>query len=107
MLGGQNDTGNKYFLFAIAGAIGAWLAGTSLVGMAEERHYTASGSVDMLDPHAIGSAMADPAFTASLTWGSFTLTGMYWALFLPLAMAAFTFVVVIVISRLRCDRVAP
>lgn len=90
----------KIILIAVASAFLAWLAGTFLVGIANEHWYTASGAVNMLDPLAIGRVLRDPTFTASLSWGEFSLVGKYWGIFLPLAFAIGTFVLVLGIGRL-------
>ena len=90
----------KILLIAVVVSFLAWLAGTFLVGTANEHWYTASGTVNMLDPMAIERAFKDPTFTASLSWGEFSLTGKYWALFLPIAIAVGAFVFVLVIGRL-------
>lgn len=58
----------------------------------------------MLDPMAIDRALNDPTFTASLSWGEFSLVGKYWALFLPIAFAVGAFVFVLVIGRLLARR---
>lgn len=90
----------KIILFAVASAFLAWLAGTFLVGIANEHWYTGSGAVNMLDHLAIDRALRDPTFTASLSWGEFSLVGKYWGIFLPIAFAIGAFVLVLGIGRL-------
>lgn len=58
----------------------------------------------MLDPMAIERALIDPTFTASLSWGEFSLAGKYWVLFLPIAFAVGAFVLVLAIGRLLARR---
>lgn len=94
----------KILLIAVIASFLAWLAGTFLVGTANEHWYTASGAVNMLDPIAIDRALKDPTFTASLSWGKFSLTGKYWGLFLPIGFAVGAFVSVLVIGRLLARR---
>ena len=91
----------KILLIAVVSAFMAWLAGTFLVGIANEHWYTASGAVNMLDPVAIERALRDPTFTASLSRGGFSLVGKYWGPFLPIAFAIGAFVLVLGIGRLR------
>lgn len=69
----------KRLLVAIAAAVFAWLGGTWLVGVADEQYLTAAGVVDMSDPFVIERAIMDPTFTATLSWGSITLQGLYWS----------------------------
>ncbi len=90
----------KTLLIAVVGAFLAWLAGISLVGIADEHWYTATGTVNMLDPIAIDRALRDPTFTASLSWGEFSLVGKHWAFLLPVTFAVGAFVLVLVIGRL-------
>jgi hypothetical protein len=94
----------KTLLIAVIFSFLAWLAGTFLVGTATENWYTTSGTVNMLDPMAIERALNDPTFTASLSWGEFSLTGRYWSLFLPICFALGAFVSVLVIGRLLAQR---
>lgn len=94
----------KLLLIAVVGAFLAWLAGTFLVGIANEHWYTASGTVNMLDPMAIDRAIRDPTFTASLSWGEFSLVGKHWTLLLPIAFAVGEFVLVLVVGHLLARR---
>ena len=97
----------KYFLAAIFSAVGAWVAGTMLVGVADLRYFTASGPVDQLDSYAVSRALADPTYTASLSWGSFTLTGIHWTFTLPLIFAGAVFIAVLLSEKLLNSRSAP
>jgi hypothetical protein len=99
--------GTKYFLLAIAAAAVAWAIGTIAIGYAEIRYFTSSGAVDMLNATAISVALSDPSFTATLTWGGFTLKGIHWTFSLPLLLAAITFVSVLVVAKARGRRAAP
>lgn len=94
----------KILLIAVVGAFLAWVAGTFLVGIANERWYTASGAVNMLDPMAIDRALRDPTFTTSLSWGGFSLVGKHWALSVPIAFAVGAFVLVLVVGNLLTRR---
>lgn len=94
----------KILLIAVVASFLAWLAGTFFVGTANEHWYTASGTVNMLDPMAIDRALKDPTFTASLSWGEFSLAGKYWGLFLPIGFAVGAFVFVLGIGRLLAQR---
>ena len=99
--------GNKTFLLGILGAAIAWFLGTYLVGIAELTHTTAAGVVDMADPYAISKAVNDPTFTATLSWGTLKLTGLYWALAFPLLLAFGVFIAIVLLSfvtRPRNDR---
>ncbi len=97
----------KVLLVAMLAAVVAWLGGTFVVGTADTRWYTASGTVNMLDPVAIDRALRDPTFTASLTWWQFSLVGKYWALTLPIGLGVATFVLVLVVGHLLGRRTRP
>lgn len=97
----------KPLLVAVIAAVLAWLFGTFFVGTADEHWYTASGTVNMLDPIAIDRALRDPTFTASLAWGQFSLVGKYWAFTLPIGLAVTTFVLVLSVSHFLGRRARP
>ena len=97
----------KYFLLAIGVAAVTWVIGTILVGYADTRYFTNSGTVDMLNSSAVSNALTDPSFTATLTWGNFTLKGIYWTFLLPVLLAAIAFISILLIAKARKPRVAP
>lgn len=99
--------GTKYFLLAIVGGVIAWVIGTTVVGYADTRYFTSGGTVDMLNATAVSTALRDPSFTATLTWGSFTLRGVHWTFSLPLLLAAIAFIVILLVARVRAPRAAP
>src|SRR5687767_4758568 len=94
----QVSRGSKYAVAAFLAAATAWVLGTAAVGMANVRWFTASRTVNMLDPNDISRAMADPTFTSSYTWGSFTLVGTHWSFLIPCGVALIAFSAVITLA---------
>lgn len=94
----------KRLMVAIAAAVFAWLVGTWLVGVADEQYLTAAGVVNMSDPFAIERAIKDQTFTATLSWGSITLQGLYWSFAFPLGLAVGAFVLFLGIGHARSKR---
>lgn len=78
---------SKLFFAASAAALFGWVFGTILIGKASIRHLTSSGPVDMTNPEAALRAIQDPTFTASMSWGTLTLTGTAWPIVLPVLCA--------------------
>lgn len=99
--------GTKYFLLALGGAVAAWVIGTTLIGYADIRYFTNAGTVDMLNPTAISTALRDPSFTATVSWGRFVLKGIHWTFSFPLLLAAITFIAVLLFAKVRRSRAAP
>lgn len=77
----------KLFLTASAAAIVSWVAGTILIGKATIRYVTSSGVVDMTKADQALRAVQDPTFTATVSWGTVTLTGTAWVFMLPILLA--------------------
>jgi hypothetical protein len=96
--------GSKYFLLALGGGVFAWVLGVMLIGYADVRYFTSSGVVDMLDPAAISAALSDPSFTATVSWGRLSLTGVHWTFSFPLLLATATFIGVLLIAKIRQAR---
>ena len=98
--------GTKSFLMATVAALFAWVAGTTMIGMAEIRHTTSSGLVDMTDATQITRALRDPSFTASVAWGDFALHGTAWPFLFPILLAVCVFVAVLVIRAITKSKVS-
>jgi hypothetical protein len=77
----------KKILLAVIVAVSSWFFGVHLIGIATVSDFTASGLVDMSDSSAVSRALSDPTFTTTYSWGNLTLTGIYWALLLPILFA--------------------
>lgn len=58
----------------------------------------------MSDPFVIERAIMDPTFTATLSWGSITLQGLYWSFAFPLGLAVGAFVLGLAIGHARRKR---
>ena len=98
--------GTKSFLMAIFAALFAWAAGTTMIGMAKIRHTTSTGVVDMTDASQITRALRDPSFTASVTWGDFTLHGTAWPFLFPVILAVSVFMVVLVVRAITKPKIS-
>lgn len=96
----------KNALTALGSAVLAWVIGTYLIGVASVRTFTSSGEVDMMDPHAINRALADPSFTVTYSWGSFILEGNHWGFSFPLLLALLSFASAIILMRRRSRAVS-
>jgi hypothetical protein len=93
--------GTKFFLLAIVVGLVAWVIGVTLIGYAEVTYFTNSGAVDMLNANAVASALGDPSFTATVSWGGITLRGAHWTFAFPLLLGFLAFVCTLFVARLR------
>lgn len=91
----------KYFLLAIISGFLTWAFCTTLIGYADVIYLTDGGPVDFSDTVALSSAIDDPSFTATYTWGEVTLRGFFWGGWGPLVLGGLAFMSVFVIERLR------
>jgi hypothetical protein len=105
MSGGRMRRQTKYLLVAIGVAMLVWIGGVLAIGLAEVRHLTASGVVEMRNAHQVSRALSDPTFATTYSWGSITLHGSYWGVLIPFGGAALSFATVVLISIIRRRKV--
>jgi hypothetical protein len=87
------------FIAAILLALLSGIAGAVAVVKAEHHWYTARGPVNLLDYRAVDLALADPSLMATMSWGPYTLAGIYWAILLTAGLAVGTFILVLLLGH--------
>lgn len=92
---------SKIFVLALLCGGAAWFAGTMAVGVADVKWFTTTATIDIQDALQVSRALADPTFTSSYSWGSFTLVGTHWSVLIPYGAAFLAIGVVILTARMR------